>query len=563
MRWGAILGAALLLLALSAQGAEHLFLNGSEIRLGHPAFTRDGDLFVPLREFGLWLGVETASSEEGFCLRWADGEKTFSPGAFVDKDGIYYIQLAELSALVGAEVHRIGDDVYVESAPVPLNSLETDPDRVTARFSAFVPYRMLEEGEGRFTVRFYHTTLATAPRDITVTGGPVKRVSLAAGGLGTVELTIETASSSIPATKRFAAPGFYSVSLFFDHRGESETQSEVSSYITYHEIETDLGEGPVKIRYLYIEDWSSHYRLIPAVSATGVGTLADLADMARAHGAEAGINANFFDTKTNDPVGLLIIDGVVLSSNYQRRAALGIDLFGRLTFFHPVVTLYLRTDEGKIQIDAVNRPVKDDELVSYTPGYAGPMKRGITPELFRVVKIRDGRVVSVEDAPYIVPDRGATLLVASGTARARIGGLSVGDTVNLEYTLDQGNLLITDVVSAGPLLISAGNDVLNPEAEGFNADSYLVNGLAARSVLATDWLGGLILLTVVKGDGSVGADLQDLIAILHLLPARIKNAIAFDGGHSSSLVFKEGASYRQIASGGKVAVGLLLVPTGR
>jgi len=44
---------------------------------------------------------------------------------------------------------------------------------------------------------------------------------------------------------------------------------------------------------------------------------------------------------------------------------------------------------------------------------------------------------------------------------------------------------------------------------------------------------------------------------------KVKNAIAFDGGHSSSLVFKDGPIYREISSGGKVAVGLLLVPTDR
>ncbi|MCK5060795.1 phosphodiester glycosidase family protein, partial [Candidatus Bipolaricaulota bacterium] len=80
---------------------------------------------------------------------------------------------------------------------------------------------------------------------------------------------------------------------------------------------------------------------------------------------------------------------------------------------------------------------------------------------------------------------------------------------------------------------------------------------------ATDWYGGLILLAVVKGTGSVGADFADLLAILHSLPVRIKNAIAFDGGHSSSLVFKEGATYWEIGAGGKVAAGLLLIPDDR
>jgi len=135
--------------------------------------------------------------------------------------------------------------------------------------------------------------------------------------------------------------------------------------------------------------------------------------------------------------------------------------------------------------------------------------------------------------------------------------------VNFEYALDQGDLLITDAVSAGPLLYHDGDVVLSPQEESFNVDSYLVSGRAARSLLATDWYGGLVLLTVIKNSESVGTDFAGLLNILGKLPVKVKNAIAFDGGHSSSLVFKDGPIYREISSGGKVAVGLLLVPTDR
>ncbi len=564
MRGGAVLGFALLLFtALSVQGAVQLYLNGEALNLSHPTFTRGGELFVPLREFGLWLGAEVASTGGNVRIRWAGGEKTLPPSSLINKDGIYYIGLTNLAALVEAQVHPLGDDIYVESQPVPLNSLEWKPERVTARFSAFVPYIVNTPADGVFRITFYHTTLATAPLEVTVTGGPVRGVSLAPGKLNTAVLTVSTVSGSIPASKRFTTPGFYSVSLSFDHRTRSESQTEISPYVTYHEVTTDLGAGPVEIRYLYIEDWSSHFRIVPAVPTTGVGTLADLTDLARAHRAIAAINANFYDTTTNDPVGLLIVDGTVLSSNYQRRAALGIDLFGRLTFFNPQVKLYLRTQEGKIPIDDVNRPIKGDEIVAFTPGYAGPVKAGITVHSFRIVKVKNDRVVSIDTAPYIAPDRTATLIVGSDKARARLAELSIGDEVNLEYNLDQGDILITEAVSAGPLLVRNGKDVLNPEKESFSVDSYLVRGRAARSLLATDWLGGLILLVVVKDETSVGANFQDLLSILHGLPEPVKNAIAFDGGHSSSLVFKDGSVYREVSNGGKVAVGLLLVPGGR
>jgi hypothetical protein len=445
--------------------------------------------------------------------------------------GIYYIPLNELVDIIGAELHTIGDEIYIETDLQNLISLETSADRVIARFDGFVPYETVEVRSGTIHLRFYHCALATVPRQIALTGGAITSATLGTSTSQSIDLIIEISGSSVPQTKRFETPGFYSVSLTFDHQSLVETEIEVLPHVTYHEIETDLGEGVVKINYLYVEDWREHYRLLPT-TATGI------------------------------PIGLLIINGQALSSNYARRAAVGIDLFGRLTFFNPAVSFYLRVGEEKIPLDDVNRSIQAGELVAYTAGYPGSITRG-SSQTFRTVKVRDEKVTAIQDGPYVVEDRSVDLLVACGAARDRLATLRIGDEVSIEYTLDEGDLLITDVVSAGPLLVASGQDVLDPEAESFQSGSYLVSGLAARSVFATDWHGGLILLTVTKNSGSVGANFEDLLSILHRLPMKVKDAIAFDGGHSSSLVFKDGATYREIGSGGKVAVGLLLVPTDR
>jgi len=329
-----------------------------------------------------------------------------------------------------------------------------------------------------------------------------------------------------------------------------------------HEFMADLGRGPVLVRYLYVAEWWDDYRLIPTTPESGVGTLAPLEEMARTRAATAAVNANFFDPATGLPVGLLIRDGIVERANHGRRAALGIDLLGRLVFFHPQVSLYVRSGEGKVAVDDVNRPIRTDELVLYTESYVETIAPSPS-QMLRVVRIHKGQVVGAGNERDPVPDGSASLLVASGAARTRIAFLSVGDEAAPGYDLDEGPLLITDAVSAGPLLVDEGRDALDLAAEGFDPDSALARGLAARSVLATDWTGGLLLLTVTKDATSVGADFWDLVAILQRLPTPVRSAIAFDGGHSSSLVLREGAGYRELGSGGEVAVGLLLVPKGR
>lgn len=549
---------------LAASDRVLLWVNSDQVILLHPAFRDAGQVMVPLLECGRLVGLEASyvDQDASIITRSSKGRKLFPVEHFFIRNRIAYVSLTELAELTGARIHTVGEEIYVETEPVSLTSFDPTSDEVTVRFDSFVPCRTIEAGGGRIRLRFYHCSLAAASQWLAFSEGPISSVELREGRNQTVELTIDFSSAYLPQLKRFSSAGLYSLSLVFDHESQAKEKEEILPWITYNQIQSDLGHGTVRTNYLYIDSWRDHYQLSPAIPLNGVGNLAYLRDIAQFHGAPVAINTNFFDTVTNIPVGLLIVNGEVQSSNYERRGALGIDIFGHLVFFNPTITMFLRVGGEKIIVDDVNRPIKSNEIVVYTPGYTGDISRG-SLESYRILKVRSNRVVAAEDSPYIARDSSATLIVASGTACPRLAMIGVSDEVNIEHVLDQGDPLITDVVSAGPLLMVDGKDVLDPRKEAFSLNSPLVSGLASRSVLATDWYGGLILLAVVKGTGSVGADFADLLVILHSLPVRIKNAIAFDGGHSSSLVFKEGATYWEIGAGGKVAAGLLLIPDDR
>ncbi len=89
------------------------------------------------------------------------------------------------------------------------------------------------------------------------------------------------------------------------------------------------------------------------------------------------------------------------------------------------------------------------------------------------------------------------------------------------------------------------------------------SGFVARCMLATDVCSGWIVFAVAKDRESVGADVDDLLGVSVNLPVKMKNAVAPSGRYSSLPVFQGGSAYREISSEGRVAVGLLLVPTGR
>ena len=548
-----------------ARGGEmSLYLDGEEITLSQGIIQQGGDLLVPLWEFGLQLGIQADLIEEegSIRVRSTSGEQLFAIDHFPLYNDIYYIQLPELVALAGARMHTLGSDIYIESDTPHLNGIDASADKVSVRFDGFVPYEIIQENGKALRVRFYHCLLKTQPRQVSLQGSTIRSVALTKSGKHCADLVITIADDSALQIKRFATDGFYSVSIAFGRRPLTETEETISAYITYHEISTDLGEGPVKVNYLKIDEWRDHYRLVPAISGGGIGTLSSLRQVALEHGADAAIDANSFDTSTSVPLGLLIINGKVLSLGHARQAVLGIDLFGRLSFFNEQASLFLRSGDTTIAIDDVDKPIGDGEVVMITSGYSGPLTRGFI-DSFRVVKIKEDRVTSVQEGPYVITDPQADLLIASGDAGSRISSLHVGDEVSYGFTLDQGNLLITDAVSAGPLLYLNGNDVLDRQEEGFDTEPYPASSLAARSLLATDWYGALVMLTVEKSEQSVGTDLSGLIELLHQLPIRVKSAIALGGGNACSLVFNDGTTYRETSSGGKVAVGLLLVPTDR
>jgi len=82
-------------------------------------------------------------------------------------------------------------------------------------------------------------------------------------------------------------------------------------------------------------------------------------------------------------------------------------------------------------------------------------------------------------------------------------------------------------------------------------------------VRATDVCGGWIVFAVAKDRESVGADVDDPVEVPENLPVKMLSAVAPSGRYSSLPVFQGGSAYREISSEGRVAVGLLLVPTGR
>lgn len=328
-----------------------------------------------------------------------------------------------------------------------------------------------------------------------------------------------------------------------------ETQTRLSWGGVYHRVEGLTPNGGITIHYLSFDP--RRFRPVVLHSSLGIGTLSPLGEMVRETNALVGINANFFDPPTGLPIGFLLKDGRVLNTPYATRATLAIGFFGDLHFVNPRVSLLLRTPHGSIPLDGINRPAYPDALIVYTAEYAGPRVFGSTA---RVVSIQRDRIVSIGSSGRARSlDRDSYWIVATGSARTRLEPLLPAERVQLNYIMEPELYLIRDALQAGPMLLREGEVALTPE--GFQAD--VLQKQAARSALAITSDGMVILLIVTRGNGSVGMSLLELAEYLRTLGAI--DAMAFDGGGSSSLVFQDGARLRTIGSTREIPVGLVFL----
>lgn len=333
---------------------------------------------------------------------------------------------------------------------------------------------------------------------------------------------------------------------------DSEQITRINEHISYHRVWVSIASARTEIGYLKISQYSTHYSLAVAIPKGGIGTLETLEQMVRTNFALAGINANFFDKDSKMPIGLLIKSGVVLSTNYGRRAALYIDLFGEISFANPRVSLLLKTKEALLKIDDVNRPPRGNGLFLYTPDYALPIRAGAA----KIAKIRDDRIVSIFESGLLIPDRKSTFVLAAGSARARLSGLTRGDFAKVIHILDPPNYLVREAISAGPMLIRNCQIVLDPQSEGFEPEFLFSR--AARSAIALMPDGDLILLVALKHKGSAGMNLFELARFLRQLGAQ--DAMALDGGGSSAIAFRQGFNLRNIGGTRRIAAALVLFP---
>lgn len=534
---------SLLLFAATARGEEELlYLDGAPVSLQSPALRAEEGLLVPLREFGFLVGVEVRDGvDETLSLQWQDGRRDIQVAGLPVVDGRRYVSLDWLVALAGGVLRRVGSATHVDVQPASMSEFDVSEERVVLRFDGFVPVEVVAVDENGFHLRFHHCDPPVTHRSVSLGGGPMTRVEARSIASGGVDVFVSLREVGALQVRRFETVGFYAVTIEVGVEPITESVTEIGEDVELHELEMILEAGSTRIAYERVEDWRTRYRVRPAHVLSALGNVASLSQIVRESAAEAGLGVG-------SEVGLLVIDGVPLCLPAGDVTVLGIDAFGRLSAFHAVSSVVLRVEGVEVPIDDVNRPIRYGEAIAYPPGYCGEISQGV-PGSFTVLKLRSDRVVSVYQGAFVDRDPTATLIVGSGEASARFVSISIGDDARLECHTEDGVEPLDNAVTIESVLIHDGLDVAAEEADA---------PVRGWSLLATDWYGGLILLSIPRNERSAGATIDEVRSLLRSLPAPVRDAFVLDSGGPSSLVVQD-RGYLELGDASRVAVGLLIV----
>jgi hypothetical protein len=543
---------------LFSGGQPALFLNGNRLE-GLEQLNTSRGVKVPLKEAARLFGARVDPGQgEGFIVEWGKTDSLFvKPDKLAVSDSTQFIDLEFLVRRLGGSLESRNGGLNAKIPPADLLSASASAGEVSLNFSRYAYFVKEAEGDGSLRLKFFNVDKGGVGEKIDLPFGSrrLKNVRLLEGEKGELIVRIQHEKGTTSRIKTSREETGFRFQLDFASSTKVTPALPAATdgqEFNFNRFQLQFSGSRHTLHYLKVSQWRDDYSLLPVVADGELGRGQKLGKLVRDNLGVAGLNANFFDPSSYYPVGLVVKDGKLLSKNWGNRAALGIDYFGRLKFFRPEVDLFLDTTRGRITINGLNRPPGEDELVVYTSEYGKdiPAVSNVT-----YLKLEEGKVIQRSSGPPGSLAGEEVLVAATGSSRGKLGGLNTGDEAEYNWEMEPLVPLLRGAVSAGPLLIKDGRNALSLAKEDFTRGSSLVQSNARRSVLATTGDGGLLFI-LISNDG-IGLD--ELPSLLLDAELNIENAIAFDGGSSAGLIYRDGVTMESVGGSRRVPVGLVLV----
>ena len=244
-------------------------------------------------------------------------------------------------------------------------------------------------------------------------------------------------------------------------------------------------------------------------------------EMCRRVGCFAGINADFHDPATGEPVGGVVSGGVLLRSPVPGRAQLIVRRDGHLQAGPLEWSGSVTASDGRtIAVGGVNVDPQPGGVVLYTPAWGGDTPDGADTELIVRAAGAVGaigattplEIVGVRGDPGPIPADGA-ILAASGSAsatlhemadRAAAGTISSTIQLRISTTVD-----VVESVGGNPVVLAGGHPAFPDAADSFTQDRH------PRALVGWNAAGDVVLVTVDAGrDDALGMTLAEAADLL-------------------------------------------------
>lgn len=324
---------------------------------------------------------------------------------------------------------------------------------------------------------------------------------------------------------------FVIIPTCFSQELTSQNQVELN-YFNF--VRKFSGKNFAKVHVLIVPLYNTNFAVKPVLAKASVGKLQRTSKMAEDNNAIAAINGSFFRRNyPYTPIGLLVIDGKILTKSLLRRTAIGIGANNEITFGIPKFVGHIINDvtKEKIPIWGINRPRKENEAIIYTPEY-GPNTKTNKSGVELIVE--DNMVVGISEGASPIPENGYVISF-HGWTKNYVNDIPPGSILISDYTLSDGWDKFAHVLTAGPRLLESGKIVVSKSIYNENFGDEL-RGRYARSAIGIDKYKNLYFVLVEgkkKSKYQRGCTYFELAQLLQDLG--LYDAMGLDGGGSATM----------------------------
>ena len=328
--------------------------------------------------------------------------------------------------------------------------------------------------------------------------------------------------------------------------------------LKYKEIRQLTWSGPRVISIVDLDTLKGRHKVTSFISNNKTEGLAPLREVVSQNNALVGVNGGFY-TPSGTPLGLVMIDGEMVTEPLYNRAALGITKSGEVLIDNVKWRGLLKTkNNSNIIIDAVNRkPNNDKEIILYNRFYGKktPQFNQFSKEIIvvenRIVKVNKGELIQNN-----IPEEGF-IIKSFNSNPGEYSSFEPGKEVEYKnvFSPNWHEEDIINIMGGGPKLITKGEVTVTGQTENFQSD--IIKGRSPRTAVGLTEDDHLLFVMV---DGrqpelSVGITLKNLAQYLKGLD--VIEAMNLDGGDSSQLVIR-GHTFNNPSGDREIGTGILI-----